>query len=658
MTNFFEQQQAARRRTAWLLFLYSVCVLLTVVVSAAATVAILSFFVQSESARTHPHAHTLTDDIGLTYAEAGGIAAGVAILQGVIVLGASWFKTSQLSSGGKAVALLLGGQELLHQTQDASARRLLNVVEEMALASGVPVPAVYVLEDEDGINAFAAGHAPGDAVIAVSRGCLKYLSRDELQGVVAHEFSHILNGDMSLNLKLIGWAFGLLALALVGQTMVRLLGESRSSSSSRDDNKKDGGGLLLALFLIGVVVWILGMIASFFGNLLKASVSRQREFLADASAVQFTRNPDGIAGALKKIGGLSSGSVVKNANAPEASHLFFATGLRFELFATHPPLEERIRRLDPRWDGTYPPVKEPHVEPEPAQRSTRSKMPFPIPGAAGPAMLAGVVDRVGKPTPEQGDHAADLLDKVPAIVRQAAGEPFGARILVYCLTLDLNPPVRERQLAALSQLAPPQDLEAVNRLLPAVDATPETYWLALLDLAIPALRRMSPGQYDPFRKHLDSLIHADSRLSPFEYLLYCVVERYLDPAFGRKPHRMPAPSAAAVKGLVAEVLAVLAWEGNATPEAVRDAYTAGMRSFLGTDAVPPLAARTDCTIEKLGKPLHQLAAMSPGDRKRMLAGCVACVVADGKVTVREVELCRAIGDTLGLPVPALQATAA
>jgi Zn-dependent protease with chaperone function len=649
MTNFFEQQAAARRRTAWLLFLYGVCVFLTVVVSVVATVAILWFFVRSDNV------NQFTDHPGLTLGEVGGIAAGVAGIQAFIVLGASFYKTSQLSSGGKAVALLLGGQELLTQTRDPRERRLLNIVEEMALASGVPVPAVYVLTDEAGINAFAAGHAPGDAVIAVSRGCLEYLTRDELQGVVAHEFSHILNGDMSINLRLIGWVFGLIALSTIGLTLVRILGNTRTSS--RDDKGK-GGGLLIALFLIGIVLWILGMIGSFFGNLLKASVSREREYLADASAVQFTRNPDGIAGALKKIGGLREGSVVNSSNAPEASHLFFANALNFELFATHPPLEERIRRLDPHWDGTYPEVKPvAPTDPQPTPRPPRTKLPFPMPGVLNPAILTAVVDRVGVPTPEQTDHAADLVETVPATAREAAREPFGARILVYCLTLDLNPAVRERQLAALAKLAPAHDLEAVRRLLPDVDATPESNWLPLLDMAVPALRRMSPAQYTAFRTHLDALVKADNGLRSFEYLIYCVLERYLDPTFGRKHPRLPPPPAALVNTVVAEVIALLAWEGNDTEEMVRASYEAGMRAFLGTGTIPPLAARKDCTIEGLDVRLRRLAGLPPADRKRILQACAACVVTDGKVTEHELELSRAIGDALGCPVPPLEVPA-
>ena len=267
-----------------------------------------------------------------------------------MVGGASAFKVAQLASGGQAVALMMGGEEVPGTTTDARQKRLLNVVEEMALAAGVPVPPVYVLE-EPGINAFAAGYAPGDAVVAVSQGCLNYLTRDELQGVVAHEFSHILNGDMRLNIRLIGLIFGIMALSIIGRI---LMFTSGGRSSGRDNSR---GGLVL----LGLGVFVLGLVGAFFGRLIMAAVSRQREYLADASAVQFTRNPDGIGGALKKIGGLAEGSRIDNPQAAEAGHMFFANAFAGEglagLLATHPPLVERIRRLDPQFDGQFPEVR-------------------------------------------------------------------------------------------------------------------------------------------------------------------------------------------------------------------------------------------------------------------------------------------------------------
>ena len=287
-----------------------------------------------------------------------GIAAGTLL---VVALG-SLYKIAELSAGGETVALMMGGRAVDPQTTDLAERRLLNVVEEMALASGIPVPPVFVLENEPSINAFAAGHQPGDAVVAVSAGALRYLSREELQGVMGHEFSHILNGDMRLNLRLIGVVNGILVLAILGYYILRFGG----LSGRRSD--KDSSGA--AIFFLGLALVILGYLGVFFGNLIKAAISRQREFLADASSVQFTRYPGGIAGALKKIGGLDEGSRIRDAHASEISHMFFGdafAGSFFRLFATHPPLDERIRALEPNFDGVFPPV-----EPVAATRRART----------------------------------------------------------------------------------------------------------------------------------------------------------------------------------------------------------------------------------------------------------------------------------------------
>ena len=314
---------------------------------------------------------------------------------GLVVGGASAFKVAQLASGGQAVALMLGGAEVPGTTTDARQQRLLNVVEEMALASGVPVPPVYVLE-EPGINAFAAGYAPGDAVVAVSQGCLDYLTRDELQGVVAHEFSHILNGDMRLNIRLIGLIFGIMALSIIGRILMHHVRPALVVG------KKDSRG---GLMLLGLGLFVLGLVGAFFGRLIKAAVSRQREYLADASAVQFTRNPDGIGGALKKIGGLAGGVAHRQPPGRRGRPHVLRQRLRRRglagLLATHPPLDDRIRRLDPQFDGEYPEVRPVGVDreelegPRPGPRPADRRAAEVTGAAAGAAAGPGVRRRSG-----------------------------------------------------------------------------------------------------------------------------------------------------------------------------------------------------------------------------------------------------------------------
>src|SRR5262245_28890169 len=442
-TNFFQQQDSARRKTFQLVvyFVLAISILIALVYGLLLALEPVSWW--------QPELLLLA-------------ALGV----GLVVGGASAFKVAQLASGGQAVALMMGGEEVPGTTTDARQKRLLNVVEEMALAAGVPVPPVYVLA-EPGINAFAAGYAPGDAVVAVSQGCLNYLTRDELQGVVAHEFSHILNGDMRLNIRLIGLIFGIMALSIIGRM---LMFTSGGRSSGRNDSR---GGMVL----LGLGVFVLGLVGAFFGRLIMAAVSRQREYLADASAVQFTRNPDGIGGALKKIGGLAEGSRIENPQAAEAGHMFFANAFAGEglagLLATHPPLVERIRRLDPQFDGRFPEVRPGSVDREELEGSRRGSVPqfagMPrLPGLPPvPLPVLGFADeaasRVGHVDPEEISCAQALHDGMPDVLRVAAQEPFSARALVYALLLDPRADLRDLQLTRLQAGAEPQDFRSEER---------------------------------------------------------------------------------------------------------------------------------------------------------------------------------------------------
>ena len=290
--DFFASQDDARKKTGLLLFYFGLAVLSIII---AVYIAFAFFFAYQGSRASQFSFYSIWDP------ELFVTVAGVTIL---IVICGSLYKISILKSGGAGVAEMLGGKLIPASTQDFLEKRLLNIVEEMAIASGVPVPPVYLLENEQGINAFAAGFTPDDAVIGVTRGSLETLNREELQGVIAHEFSHILNGDMWLDLKLVGFLHGILLIALIGRSILR--------GSSRSRNSKNSGGFVL----FGLVLLVLGYLGVLFGKLIKSGVSRQREYLADASAVQFTRNPHGLAGALKKIGGLAAGSFVEVSRAP------------------------------------------------------------------------------------------------------------------------------------------------------------------------------------------------------------------------------------------------------------------------------------------------------------------------------------------------------
>ena len=371
----------------------------------------------------------------------------------ILVVGlASLIRIAFLSGGGKVVAESLGGKRLQPNTPNPLETRILNLVEEMAIASGTPVPPVYLLE-EDGINAFAAGYSPADAVVGITRGCAEKLNRDQLQGVIAHEFSHILNGDMRLNIRLSGIIFGIIFLSRIGEIMMRVSGSSRRRSS----NNSDGGA---ALVMIGLGIFIIGLLGGFFGSLIRAAVSRQREFLADASAVQFTRNPEGISGALKRIGGFSSGSEIQSSLAGDYSHFFFSSALS-SMFATHPPLPMRIRRIEPNWASEYPDTDKisEQVDGSTSQISgfagtsapTSGALPQPAPSPdaqnnSGPSPRDSFLKSFEGPQKKQIKHAQSLLQQISPALLSLAKEPTGCRCILFALLLDSkNSSVRDQQ---------------------------------------------------------------------------------------------------------------------------------------------------------------------------------------------------------------------
>ncbi|MDP6057248.1 MAG: M48 family metallopeptidase, partial [Pirellulaceae bacterium] len=388
------------------------------------------------------------------------LLGAVAVCTILLVGFGSFYKISQLQSGGRVIAESLGGQLIDSGTTGALERKVLNVVEEMSVASGTPTPPVYLLNHERGINAFAAGFSPSDAVIGVTRGSVERLTRDQLQGVIAHEFSHILNGDMRLNIRLIGVVHGILVISLIGQFVLR---SAFYSGATRRRSSKENP---LPLIALGAALMAIGFLGMFFGNLIKAAVSRQREFLADAAAVQFTRNPRGIGGALMQIGGFSKGSAVQNPNAPEASHMFFgqaiASGLN-AFFATHPPLTARIARIDPSWDGTWPDVNGAET---PEDRTEVDCRVAPFAGAATPVTVAAF-NQIGQPTEAHVHQAVQLLQSLPESIHNAVREPYGARAVIYTMLLDAKPEPRRIQLEKLAKHADPGVYRQVEKLLDA-----------------------------------------------------------------------------------------------------------------------------------------------------------------------------------------------
>jgi Zn-dependent protease with chaperone function len=635
--NFFEAQDSARRSTSRLVIFFILAILSLIVITNLMVMLVFGYFSEEKQISFNWEIFWLV-----------GMAVSVVIIFGSI------YKTMILSAGGRVVAESLGGKLISANSLDPNLRKTLNVVEEMAIASGSPVPPVYLLEDETGINAFAAGFSPSDAVIGVTSGTVEQLNREELQGVIAHEFSHILNGDMRLNIRLMGILHGILLLGIIGYYMLR---SSAFSGRRRSSNDGKGAGAILGL-AIGLMV--VGFAGTFFGNIIKASVSRQREYLADASAVQFTRNTEGIAGALKKIGAKKAGSVLNNPAAPEVSHSFFAMGVSgflTSLFSTHPPLDERIKKVDPQWDGKFPVLQDPgKQENDEVDTATRPKRAETLVKtiAAGIAIETAVKNlmQTGQPNEQQLHYAQSIIQQIPAQLINAAHEPYGARAIIYSLILDKDASIRQQQMSTLKEFGDYGIYELTAKLQSEIDNLDAYIRLPLINISLPALREMSLGQFKLFRKNLMLLIKMDSKIDLFEWTLQKILIRHLDAAFlTPKPVHAKYSRLQQLDKEIGLLFSVLAYSGNTDMEKIKHAFSEAAGQAEIENIV--LLSKTEISLDKLNDAIDKLNMLKPLLKQTLLNACLVCAAADGKIVPIEMELIRAISDTLDCPMPML-----
>jgi Zn-dependent protease with chaperone function len=670
--DFFEAQDRARRRSKRLVFLFILALLGTILASYVAALLVLRQSGEFER-RTRPTnvyvapaAFRGVNDWWqprLFLAIAGGTLAVVGF--------ASLYKWSQMRHGGSAVAEMVGGRAVDPKTTDLRERRLLNVVEEMAIASGIPMPAVYLLEDEPGLNAFAAGLTTADAAVAVTRGTLDKLTRDELQGVIAHEFSHILNGDMRLNVRITAIVFGILVIGLIGRGLLRAIFRGRM----RGGGKKKGGEVAFML-AIAVALLVIGYIGYFFGRMIQAAVSRQREFLADASAVQFTRNPTGIGGALRKIGGYALGGTMLNNHAGEIGHFFIAQAFKSNfggLWATHPPLGERIKAVEPNWDGKLfdpPEVVDIRNESfatagfgggtrytaeETLQRvhEAQPDLPPPLPTTRLAFQPAKAVADIGALTDSHFRHAQLLLESIPARLRDAVHDTALARVVVYGLLLNGDKAARDAQQALVARQAGAEAATQLAGFRSALSVLDPAARLPLLQLALPALRQLDAAALDRFATVLDELVHADARVTPFEYALQKMLLSQL--RLAQKPNRaMQFDSFPAVRTEIAVILSALA---HFSPTASAAAFGAGATQLPLLAGQLALLEPAACGLEHVDAALDKLAVSSLPIKQRLIVAAAHVVGSDGTISAEEGELYRALAATLDLPMPQLGASA-
>lgn len=675
--DFYSRQAAARGQSRWLVFAFTAALL--------AIALALDFVLFTFLAASHGASYGLRP-LAYVQAHPGQLLASTLLVMGVLSL-ASLYKSLELRAGGGVVARSLGGVLVIPDTTDPKRKRLLNVVEEMAIASGVPMPEVYVLEQEPGINAFAAGHVPANAAVTVTQGALDRLSRDELQGVIGHEFSHVLNGDMRLNVQLMGWVFGLFVIGLIGRAIV----------DWTPRNRRNSGGLVA----LGFAVVVLGYVGLLAGRILQAAVSRQRERLADASGVQFTRNPQGLKGALVKIAALPEGSRLVAADAEQAAHMFFAEGLA-RVFATHPPILERIRELDPQFDpreleaaaaaaaaadagaagiggdggealaGGRPADGQPMVGAfggaagvgglaladgrGSSARSTAStfdggpaRSPSAGGGLGGIGQLASqVATQVGQPDTAHIAHAQAVRLALPQPVRELTDSPGGAQALILALLISRDAAARDRQLELLARSTNAASLTVIQRVIPVTQALDPMLRLPVLQRAFPALRRLTVPQRQVLGKLATDLIHADARIDVFEFCLATLLDTLLQAEQqATAPHGSLAVEDVATE--LALLFATFAQIGTPDEAAERTAYEVGMAVVFPARR-PPFASVQDWQ-RQLSEALPRLQLMHPFAKKTVIEGLVLTVAHDEMLMDEEAELLRTVCALLQCPLP-------
>jgi Zn-dependent protease with chaperone function len=637
--NFFDAQDRARRATQWLVVVYFIATAL-IVLGVTAVVGFALFGTSMDGRPLSP---------GEMVAANPGPLLATAAITALFIIGASVYKTAILSSGGARVARQMGGTLVAADATDPLRRRLRNVVEEMAIASGVPVPEIYVLEEEAGINAFAAGYSPGDAAVAVTRGALETLDRDELQGVIAHEFSHILNGDMRLNIRLMGVLFGILVLGLIGRMIVRGGYHGRLLSSRRDR----GAPVVL---LIGLGLAILGWIGVFFARLIKAAVSRQREYLADASAVQFTRQTDGIANALKKIGGYREASYITAADPEEVSHMLFGAGARFTgLFATHPPLGDRIRALDPAFrESDYPEVVPVSVRDRMADDPAMAAVAAPGPGVEPASLPDRVVESAGNPGAQDVAYARQLRQSIPAALYDAAHSTELAYLLVVALIVNRDREPRERQLRLVEEQLGAERAKIVARLHDEAASMRPDCRLPLLEITFPALKLRPAAQLEYLVELASRLIDVDGQVDLYEYCFYRVLRISLGQS--ANPARQHGPRHKAKRELrqaAVDLLTVVADYGHRDAASAALAFEAGLACFGKWAQERRFESKERYSLRALERSLDLLTALNGKGRRVVVRAVTAVAVHDNRVTTAETELIRTVCASLDIPLPLL-----
>ncbi|MEX0270184.1 M48 family metalloprotease [Leptolyngbyaceae cyanobacterium UHCC 1019] len=591
-----------------------------------------------------------------------GMLLSVAVPTLLLILSGTLFKLIKLRQGGAAVAKELGGRLIEPEQATVLEKQLLNIVAEMAIASGIPAPQVFVLDLETSINAFAAGNSPQKAAIGVTRGCLETLNRDELQGVIGHEFSHILNGDMRLNMKLIGLLHGIVLIYILGRFVLQYSPDISFTS----EKESDSGSNFFATIALGIALMAIGGVGYFFGRILQSAVSRQREFLADASAVQFTRNPDGLASALQKIESHVNHARVSAPQAAAMSHLFFGEAntnwLSADWFATHPPTRQRLQRLSGVARQVPPEavVGNAIASPSIASQSSQPSQSSSVMGFAATPAASSVVSNTSSASQPRSQAPSSSrstslpnarVAPVPEILQQGTQTLEGAIAIAQSLMLDYqNPSVRAQQEMWLQQTVPVSLADLTIQSGKVLETSNPRLRLPLLDSAIPVLQQATVSELQQLFKVLQGLAIVDKRWSLTEFVIYTGLQHRLQP-------RVPQPAIAATDPLESVwqdclmVLAAMARVGHTEPDTIAYAFRSGVYQLPGASTREIPTTTPNGNFNQLKSSLERLSSLSAKLKQVIVSACSVIALQDQTVTLPESELLWAIATCLDCPLP-------
>jgi Zn-dependent protease with chaperone function len=622
--DFFEHQSRAKSQSVKLYFLFSFVVLVVCLL----VFCLISWFIgESENLKDlawSPYLLFLT-----------------LIVVSATIISVSLSKIKELSGGGWVIANALGGQLITSNSLHPLKRRILNVVEEMAIASGMPVPPVYLLK-ENGINAFAAGFSTEDAVIGVTVGCLEKLNRDQLQGVMAHEFSHILNGDMRINIRMSGIIFGIVCIARIGQSIMDHCDESNYSKDEKDKKSR--------WYLLGVGLFIIGIFGGYLGAIIRSAVSRQREYLADASAVQFTRNPSGIAEALERIGGFTKSSKIRNPRSREFCHMFFGPCMK-NLLETHPPITKRIIRINPNWNKKFPNTNK-LSEGKIFEKINfnlnqfSSGKPKTSSDIAQPVLKAETIYE--KLNRSNLNYAKNLISNIPKSIKNLSEDPFGANCVLFAMILDHDQAIRNKQLKIIRGLTNSTISIETNKVWPQLEKLDCEKKFTLSEKAASQLLYLTENQLKKFNMVFDKLMKEDGKLKLFEWSLSKVIENKIEhlKSPGKRIHgRLSIKSRLTESSLI---LGAISHYGQNDVEA-NLSYNEGF-GFLSSTMKRKLPKKNDCTFSNLNRALSRLKQLNPLAKRKLLTACEITAKHDKIINNVEFQIIRGVASSLACPI--------